>query len=801
MVEKISNKKRMGLLSIVFLTLIISSSYLAMNVDSYAPPSGYKITCYGYARDLNTNELLSGATVTLSEVESGMYATTTTKGGYYSISLTVPFYMRFTLRITMTGYNAATATFYSPGTYRKDLYLQPISTHTVTCYGSIIDDYTTDPISYATVVLYDPDGSETKTTTADYFGWYYVSIATTDYKYYNLQASKTGYYPQTKSVYSSGTQINDFMLIQAPHDFTVSGHIEDSDTGSGVYQATVKLYDNNGVQVSSTTSDYYGYYSMSFPTTIYADFTVSVKKDGYITEEKQVYSSGSQTLDFNLVFGFRDDFEVDTIGSNPLNWRVIEQQGFSEVSIVNSDNEGLPFDDPTQLVKISSESGLAATMESVDSHNFDSTNPILLSFQAVFNTDAPEWSDNYGAITVFNEDVFELLSIQISSAGIYYAKDNDFYVLLNVDFNLGQIYTIDIIFQNDENNNIAFTIYVDKELIEFDVIESEADYLSYLRFSTVAHEHSDLYIDNVYFGNVRTGATVLNDPIIIAYPLCKMFAPQAEGVLSTYEYGHTSGLVITFELNFGGKGIGFDTPIGTLLDNTNEDHYLVSFDNTGDTKAIFIRNDYEVDRTEILIPNHEGTYLEFYYNLEYQQTKFDKMLYTTFEEQIMNHMIFYGEYINYLYTSDTTTNPITHYATDPNDNDYTQLEETIIERTTANQLAVAFDIPFLPIKAKLTFSDVVTARTYLQAKGWAEFRYCLPEVSGAVLQVQPYIVYSLISGGGGDGDISASADSMTPITPIFNIIQSNMITTINLPQITFKGILRDTTLTNKFYQN
>lgn len=791
----------MELVVVLFLMIMIPSSYLALNVESYAPPTGFTITCYGYARDLNTNALLSGATVTLSEAESGMYATTTTKGGYYSISLTVPFYMKFTLRITMTGYNPASATLYSPGTYRKDLYLQPMSTHTVTCYGNIIDTYTTDPISDAIVVLYDPAGGETKTTKSDPFGWYYVSLATTDYKNYNLQASKTNYYTQTKSVYSNGNHLIDFSMVSVTHSLTISGIVNDEELQTEINNAVVKLYDDLGNQVAYTTTDY-GYFTININTPRYGYFRLVISKTGYMPEERQIYSEGSHSITASLLRCLKDDFEGYTIGTNPYMWRINELEGISEVEVVDSTNEGLIGELSAKAVKMEQfVSGDAPYIDNEDALDFNHEKPLLLSFKWAYRTNDDE-GINYGYCKVFTTDVYQLINIIFSIDGIYVIEGGSVEnIKLLDDITEGQMYQIDIIFQKEATPSTGFTIYINKELMYYGSV-AKNEHLSYVRFGAGGFSHSSLYADNIYFGYVNVGSRASDVIVSTAYPFCKMISPAVQGVESRYIIRNESSIKVTISASLGlsgqkgsySGGFEIEKEIYSFYYMYNEDHFVLDIDNDNPDTIVFWKTKYKVNIQEILIPGGTDTYLGLYTDL-----RFEDAYYTWASEEDYNDT--YGNPIPYVYTSDDFS-WIADYTMTDYEQDYGEYMVKNDEQSSTNawEIKGGAGVGFLTyalfsITVKATFSNSYYTATQIVVDVAEKpvFQYGRPSQYLAFLNIQPYKILAF-GGGGDDGSVNLPAS----ITPISTIVKNNlpnyMIANLNnLHQIYNKEILTNTT--------
>ncbi|MFW9923996.1 MAG: carboxypeptidase-like regulatory domain-containing protein, partial [Candidatus Thorarchaeota archaeon] len=138
--NKISKKISFGLILVL---VVFTSIYGVTNTKSIAPPSnGYTITCYGYVKDYNTNTGIYGVSVVLRDTLYGITKTVTTSStGYYSVSITVPSYLRFTLTVSKSGYITQSKSFTRTGSYRSDFLFCKTGTHIVTCTGYVLDGH------------------------------------------------------------------------------------------------------------------------------------------------------------------------------------------------------------------------------------------------------------------------------------------------------------------------------------------------------------------------------------------------------------------------------------------------------------------------------------------------------------------------------------------------------------------------------------------------------------------------------------------------------------------------------------
>ena len=213
---KINAKRKTSLLVMVLLSVLMISSYFAINANARfidpeipepPPPSTtHSFVVYGYVRS-SSGQALVGARVRLTygSPETGIYKTVyTNSNGYYYASVTTSLYVYCSVNAYKSGYTSKTISVYSKGTNRRDFSLS-VANHAVTVKGYVRDQITGAPIVGATVKLSSPSGSISKTTTTSSSGYYSVYVYTTDYTNYNVEYSKANYNTKTIQVYSSGT--------------------------------------------------------------------------------------------------------------------------------------------------------------------------------------------------------------------------------------------------------------------------------------------------------------------------------------------------------------------------------------------------------------------------------------------------------------------------------------------------------------------------------------------------------------------------------------------------------------------
>ena len=298
--KKIQKRIYLGLILAIF---VVSTFVSIKNTEGFAPGGGggggnFTMTLYGYVKD-SSGSKLSGAKVVLKELEWGIsktvYSSTT---GYYSVTISVYSYIKFTLTVSKSGYNTFTLDYYSPGTYRRDVYLNSVGTHTFSCSGYVKDDHTGMGIDGATVrITYGVSGID-QTTTTNPSGYFSMSITTSLYVYCSIIASKSDYTTQTKSVYSSGIRTVNFDLIDTPHAFTVYGTVKNH-KGEVVSDAKIRIY---GGSVDATVySNVNGDYSYTTTTTDDMLYDMTISKQYYDDKNTRVYSGGTRELDVDLI--------------------------------------------------------------------------------------------------------------------------------------------------------------------------------------------------------------------------------------------------------------------------------------------------------------------------------------------------------------------------------------------------------------------------------------------------------------------------------------------------------------------
>jgi len=284
---------------------------ITINVLSIAPPtSKYTITCTGYVKDRDTGAGISGATVRLSEPETGISITfTTSSSGYYSVSISTFSFISYTLKVERSGYISQTKTYYSPGSYSYtfNLYSQ---IYTIMCNGYVLNINTGSPVVDGLITIKELGTGLSKTVLTNSIGYYTLYFQTTSYTAYELKFTKSGYVTLTKSYNAPGTYSYNFN-VNAIYSFSCSGYVHNDDTSIGLEDAYVKLYDSNNVLLASEPTNFNGYYTIQGTTYASENFHLEISKLCYQTQTLN-YIAGTYN-DIN-VFLMPIDYNAQKLG-------------------------------------------------------------------------------------------------------------------------------------------------------------------------------------------------------------------------------------------------------------------------------------------------------------------------------------------------------------------------------------------------------------------------------------------------------------------------------------------------------
>ncbi len=157
-----------------------------------------------------------------------------------------------------------------------------------TTFNGTVYDTNNNKLAGATVLLSDSLYNVLKVVTTNSQGAYSFYVTLSGNSPYSLSVSKTGFKTQTESVTSGGT--NNFYL-----QINFYGYIKDRNN-RGIVSASVKLYNNNHVLISSDTTSSTGLYNIGANS--FTSGYLKVEKTNFITETKTVSSGGSNN--FNL---------------------------------------------------------------------------------------------------------------------------------------------------------------------------------------------------------------------------------------------------------------------------------------------------------------------------------------------------------------------------------------------------------------------------------------------------------------------------------------------------------------------
>ena len=157
-----------------------------------------------------------------------------------------------------------------------------------TAFNGTVYDTNNNKLAGATVLLADSLDNILTAVTTNSQGAYSFYVTLTGNSPYALSASKTGFETQTKTVTSGGT--NNFYLKTYFY-----GYIKDRNNRA-IVSASVKLYNNNNVLISSDTTSSAGFYEISASS--FTSGYLKVEKTNFKTETKLVSSGGINN--FNL---------------------------------------------------------------------------------------------------------------------------------------------------------------------------------------------------------------------------------------------------------------------------------------------------------------------------------------------------------------------------------------------------------------------------------------------------------------------------------------------------------------------
>ena len=196
--------------------------------------------------------------------------------------------------------------------------------------------------------------------------------------------------------------------LYAQQKHTISGYIKDSETGEDLIGASVYVSEVKG----GTTTNVYGYYSISLPA---GKYSITYSFVGYYTQTVPVELNENKVLNINLVSeqinlqevivsGEREDRNVEDVqmSANKVNMVEVKKmpQLMGEVDIIRS----------IQLLPGVTSVGEGATGFNVRGGNVDQ-NLILLDEAPVYNS-----SHVMGFFSIFNADAIK--DLQLYKGGI-----------------------------------------------------------------------------------------------------------------------------------------------------------------------------------------------------------------------------------------------------------------------------------------------------------------------------------------------------------------------------------------------
>lgn len=211
-----------------------------------------------------------------------------------------------------------------------------------------------------------------------------------------------------KKIYFLILILSGIQNLYAQQKYTISGYLKDSETGEDLIGASVYVSEVKG----GTTTNVYGYYSISLPA---GSYTLTYSFVGYYTQTVPVELNGNKVLNINLVneqinlqevvvSGEREDRNVEDVqmSVNKVNMVEVKKmpQLMGEVDIIRS----------IQLLPGVTSVGEGATGFNVRGGNVDQ-NLILLDEAPVYNS-----SHVMGFFSIFNADAIK--DLQLYKGGI-----------------------------------------------------------------------------------------------------------------------------------------------------------------------------------------------------------------------------------------------------------------------------------------------------------------------------------------------------------------------------------------------
>jgi len=330
-------RKNKQIMLFLFSSLIISN-FLAVSIISsiYIPPPpqyNYKITCYGYVKDLNTGNVISGVTIKLKELETGISSTVTTgTNGYYYVTITTPSYYRYTLTASKSGLQTLSTSYYSPGTYSYLFEMYPIGANLITCYGNVINKVTEIGITGAIVSITEINMDFSKSVTTNSFGYYYNKYySTSDTTLYRIEILSSGYDKQIEYVSTIGTYNLDFKLTyemfeleilnigsEVTTDYIMKGTIlEIIARCSGWYELYFSIDDGPAIRMTrwgnsdfffgdwDTSSTQIGFHYIR----VYVNITEGLENYVYVCQDTIIYLTETYQMTLYYEIDYIEDYE------------------------------------------------------------------------------------------------------------------------------------------------------------------------------------------------------------------------------------------------------------------------------------------------------------------------------------------------------------------------------------------------------------------------------------------------------------------------------------------------------------
>lgn len=276
---------------------------------------------YGSVLDTNTNQPVSGASVTFYNASYSLSATTTSTGYYYFDE--IPADGVYTLVVTGSGFTTSTESVTVSGVTNHNVYVTKTYTVNIKAQNAVTGTYLTS----FTATL----GSNSQTTSSGT-----ATFSNIAYNVYTVTASATNYYTATQSLLIDGAE--DIVLQLTPtdsgsYDASVEGVVYNALTGYVIGTTQVAMYQNGAYTYYTTsTSSYYSfpYLVSGAPTTL----TVNDADWEHTAVTFTPVADTEYTINLYAVPADEEELEeeLDISGDNSLYGIITDSQTHSAIS-------------------------------------------------------------------------------------------------------------------------------------------------------------------------------------------------------------------------------------------------------------------------------------------------------------------------------------------------------------------------------------------------------------------------------------------------------------------------------------